>query len=364
MRFYATTLAAVVAFSSPQVILSSDEEVIDGYKVAKYPIENVLQEMLLPPVTAPGIGDIPAHLQYIVGLDQSGAVDTGTRMNLADPEYAATLSSGEFKPSDDGGFADQEINRCYNQNGGGWSMLDIESFTPSNSGGGFFAKFMSRSDSTLSNSGRGFFSKINGNDDLCTLTFKWNKDSTEAKIDGYFNALVGDSLGGFADEATRVSIELRPYWKWKFGIAMEKSMEKNAAKLDMKCCPPSDIGSSQCLGAATLGKEGSPCETISMACGKIKKKHAGKCAMYERVNKLGGIVPIPGFSGYLAYPLADRYGNPTPYNEFYFDAIKAKGVETLFHGIAPVGSESNKNDDGSESNKKNDGSESNKNEEL
>ena len=44
--------------------------------------------------------------------------------------------------------------------------------------------------------------------------------------------------------------------------------------------------------------------------------------------------------GYPIYPLADRYGNPTPpYNKFYEDAVSARGVETIFNGLERAGNE-------------------------
>ena len=48
---------------------------------------------------------------------------------------------------------------------------------------------------------------------------------------------------------------------------------------------------------------------------------------------LFGSLQIPGLANYLAYPLADKYGNETKYNSFYQAAIEKNGVNKLFEGV-------------------------------
>jgi len=324
MKFSRTTLfTATLAASYSQLGMALEEESISGITVEKYHISEAIQN-IPKPLTPEGV---PAHLQYIVGLDQGGAVVKNDGIPVADPEYAVSLSSGTF----DG--REQKLNRCY---GDGWTFYDNKS-----------KSIEVRPDEkkrSFSATGENFLSNISGSDSHCTLTFGWNKDFSEAKIDGYWEALIGDKLAMVADNFDLV-IEMQPYWRWKFnGVAMEPGLlnwikeSKFANDMDMKCCPPKD-NNQQCLGENKLGVKG-PCETISTACGDVSENNLEYCFMFKRRNLFpGGFVEIPGFNGYPVYPLADRYGKPTPYNKFYEDAVSARGVETIFHGIERAGND-------------------------
>ena len=194
--------------------------------------------------------------------------------------------------------------------------------------------------------GREFLTDISDNDDDCTLIFRWNRDMTVAKIEGYFDSkfkslpiLLKKKLGDVIDKnILSLSIELEPYWKWKFGLAITNPfLKKKFKNLDAKCCPPKrghDDGSEQeeCMGPNSLGKVGSSCETISMACGDIQEEHLEDCAMYKRKNQFGF---FSGGNYYLVYALADKYGDETPYNKV-FSEVYGKGIENLFHGVERV----------------------------
>lgn len=327
LSLFISSLLAITAHAEGEDIVGS------GISITKYDINGTLINMLKPPAVG------PEHLQYIIGLDQAGLAAAETGIKTADPEYAATLSSGTFDRNV------QKINRCY---GGGWSMFDVKSTElPTNN-------------STLSNTGRGFLSEISRNDKKCNLTFTWNKEFSKASISGYMDALVAgkaqeipfvpgivaDFFGGVTEAASNrfsaLSIELTSYWKWKFGLDVESSKLSDAEKKDFKCCPPKKNSNHSCLGPNKLGKEGQ-CETISKACGDIKQENFAICAMYERKNSLKPSllkpkwmdIP-PEYKGYLVYPLADKYGTPTPFYEFYMDAVKAQGLKTVFHGVKRV----------------------------
>jgi len=212
MKFSIRTLFAATILLSADTAFSHEEEVIDGIKVVKYPTSGVIKEMIFPR-DASAIGKIPAHMQYIVGLDQGGSIVSSTGLKIADPEYTITLSSGNFKSKWTwwGTMrAEQTINRCY---GGGWSFFDVYSQEwDANTG--------------LSGTGRDFFSKLNINErnDACSLVFKWDEDMTVAEIKGYWKAALGPFLGdasgavvSLSDVTTRLTIELQLYWEWKFG---------------------------------------------------------------------------------------------------------------------------------------------------
>lgn len=323
MKFSSRTTLFTVALAAASSQLGSalEEETISGINVVKYPVSEVIKQMPKP-LTPEGV---PPHLQYIVGLDQDGAVVQGTGIMNADPEYAITLSSGTF----DG--TKSVMNRCY---GGEWSLYDVADKN--------LIKRKFEGPRTLSSTGRDFLDKMSGSDSDCSLTFDWNEDFSEASITGYWESAVPQEQIGLWNSALDLRIELEPYWRWKFsGVDMEpgrfNSLKKSKMKkLDEKCCPPKE--SDQCLGENKLGVEG-PCETISMACGEIDEDDISACGMFRRRNMspLGFEIPIMG--GYPIYPLADRYGNPTPYNKFYEDAVSARGIETIFHGLERAGNE-------------------------
>ena len=298
----------------------SHEETVGNWSIQVCHTEDVLDDIPNPPVSLPEVGDLPAHLQYIIGLDQTGIVDMTEGVGMptgGDPEYAITLSSGEWKfqkhfwgkPT-----LTQTINRC---RGGGWTFFNVDSSTTH-----FYDKKF------VDKSGKEFFELINADDDKCNLYFAWNEDATEARITGYFDNF-------FAATAIDLSIKLQPYWKWKFGLKTSNKEGKEAKELDAKCCPPKDDGSS-CLGEATLGKAGTPCDTISMACGEIHKDNVSECAFYRRNNKMLGLVLA---SYYHAYPLADKNGEPTSYNTHFVDTYTSKGVTDIFHPLTESGTD-------------------------
>jgi len=314
MKFAAFILFSSLLFLSvPQSVFS--QKAIGNVDIEKYGISDAIDMIKAPKEISDSGVNIPPHMQYIVALDQSGSVVPGTGIKTADPEYAMTMSAGDLKktPSWSGSTLVQKINRCY---GDGWVFFDIASK----------ADFKN----TLSFTGEGFLTNISKKDSTCFLTFKWNTDTTKAKIEGYFDSLTSRTIGKVTDSALmRVEIKLEPYWQWKFGI----SDKFNGTSVDEKCCPPKH-GLEKCSGFGKLGK-GDGCETISMACGQIKEEDLEGCAMYKRSNFLGlfGSIQIPGLANYLAYPLADKYGNKTPYNSFYQAAIENNGVNKLFEGV-------------------------------
>lgn len=324
MKFNTISLlnSLLLLLFASQPALSREEDVIDGIKVARYPISDVVKEMQAPSDRSASGIEIPAHMQYIVGLDQPGNVVKGTGISVVDPEYAITLSAGDFSLKND--VLEQSLNRCY---GGFWTFFDNEK-------------------------GKEFLTVINGAGDGCNLTFRWNEDKTVGKILGYMETRVfdiaqkvywflpkswikggSDATGFFADKFSDFTIELQPYWKWKFGITSDKPDETT----DEKCCPAKNASKS-CFGPGKLGKS-DECETLSMACGEVKKEDLAACAMYKRRNKVADKeiqIPFFRFSSYLVYPLFDKYGVATPYNQFYSDAMKSNGIKNLFHGVAPA----------------------------
>lgn len=323
-NFLPLAIASFGLINSNQV--SADEEIIHGVKVTKYSVDKALDNMLKPPFD----NGTPAHFQYIIGLDQAGAMIEGTGMSMADPEYAVTLSSGTF----DGNK--QKINRCI---GGGWNLLYLDS---KEYGEG----------KVLSATGKDFLGQISDDDEQCHLTFTWNDDFTEADISGYFYALTDERWVELATGfLIGFTIELQPYWRWKFDGLQNEPKKKWFSKpepvdtsvfeeLDSKCCPRRKH---DCSGENVLGKEGD-CETISLACGPIDEANLGDCVFYKRRNLngvTGGELPkkLPFYLGYNIFPLMDKYGMKTSYEKYYKEAIKAKGVTTVFHGLERVNEE-------------------------
>ena len=208
----------------------------------------------------------------------------------------------------------QKYNRCY---GDGHSLIDHKW-------------------DRLGSTGTEFLTKISANDEDCVVYFKWNQDKSIARISNYWrSSLAGpkfaeEAVSGLLDEKFKFTIELAPYWKWKFGLKIwNPFLKMEASKLDKKCCPPKDE-TKQCMGPKKLGKEG-PCETISMACGDVKEEDVVDCKMYTRVTEwFGDKIP------YYVYALYDKYGNETPYNKVVAAAFEKNGVDTLFHGIERV----------------------------
>mmetsp|Transcript_28014 Transcript_28014/g.42936 ORF Transcript_28014/g.42936 Transcript_28014/m.42936 type:complete len:329 (-) Transcript_28014:716-1702(-) len=324
MKFSRATLVTVaMVATSSQFGMALEEETISGIKVVKYPVSEVIQRMPKPLIPE----GIPAHLQYIVGLDQDTAVVHGFSggFPFADPEYAIALSSGTFNGRK------QKLNRCH---GGAWTFYDVETTELHKTKSWLPPR-------KLTATGRDFLTKISGTDSDCTLTFGWNEDFSEAKIDGYWDSNIDNShFRGIANSFDLV-IEMEPYWRWKFnGVDMEPGTwnrlnPSKLEKMDAMCCPPKE--NNQCLGENKLGVEGL-CETISTACGEVSEENLSACVMFTRRNLFpGGFLEIPIMSNYPVYPLADRYGNPTPYNKFYGDAVSARGVETIFHGTERAG---------------------------
>jgi hypothetical protein len=240
-------------------------------------------------------------------------------MGDGDPEFAATLTSGtwikekEFmsKP-----HLKQAISRC---KGGGWVLFNNkEPF-----------------DFATVRTGRGFIDLIDKNDESCNLIFTWNEDASNAIITTYFlsNELIKKPL----EYVFKLEIGLTSYWKWKFGLKTSMKEKANALLMDSKCCPPPSEDVS-CLGEGVLGKAGTPCETISMACGEIAAENVNQCPFIHRKN--GAVGLKLGF--YNVYALSDKYGNPTTYMKHYVNVFKEKGVEDLFHPLERKNDKSSK----------------------
>jgi hypothetical protein len=289
-------LLAIFAISAPEYVLSSEDnqetDQVDGWTVSRFPTEDALKEMTPFLSTS---DDVPAHLQYVVGLDQSGLVGSWNRLPLADPEYGTALSGGKF--TNEGKNLKQVINRCA---GAGWT-----------------------------NAGKDFFTSINGDEDRCNLTFTWDEDRTKAVITGYFPEYLSA-----VDKVLSIEIYMRSYWKWKFGLKTKWSWSpfNSFNSLDKKCCPPKD-GNKKCAGKGTLGEKGSTCETISMACGEVASEDVTKCALMRRQNLGAGFIPV---FGYEVYALGDKHGEATPFFESYSKAVIDAGATTLFQGISEI----------------------------
>eukprot|EP00554_Chaetoceros_debilis_P011097 CAMPEP_0194108906 /NCGR_PEP_ID=MMETSP0150-20130528/8532_1 /TAXON_ID=122233 /ORGANISM="Chaetoceros debilis, Strain MM31A-1" /LENGTH=348 /DNA_ID=CAMNT_0038797731 /DNA_START=14 /DNA_END=1060 /DNA_ORIENTATION=- len=309
----------------PEKLLDLPEEW--SYKL--YNSQDVLQNMDSPYESNAEVGDFPPHLQYTFGFDQTGIVHPQEKVGMTsggDPEFAGVLTSGTWTKKTKKRFfsnpADeylQKFNRC----GSGWSL---------------FADNMAYQFSKkrwVDKTGNSFLDMISKNGyDTCELHFEWNQDLTSAKITNYFESTPTPMGKSFMS----LSIELAPYWRWKFGFEISKKEEKEAKLMDGKCCP-----SDSCRGKATLGEDG-PCETISMACGEILDDDVNQCPFFVRKNKIAGIKKIANY--YYVYPLGDKYGNPTPYFKHFIEAYVDNNVKHIFHVVKrnsdidiPIGNE-------------------------
>jgi hypothetical protein len=192
---------ALVALSTPTHVFSSEDDqetlpVYDGWNIKRFSTEDAIKEM------APFLlssEDIPAHLQYVVGLGQSGLVGSWNRLPVADPEYGAALSGGKF--TKEGKKLKQVINRCA---GAGWTFFDYDSQNIITG---------EKEQRFLTFTGKDFFSNINEDDDRCNLIFTWNEDRTKAVITGYF-----PEKASAMDKVLSIDIVMKDYWKWKFGL--------------------------------------------------------------------------------------------------------------------------------------------------
>lgn len=306
-------LWALVALNTPRNVFSNEDnqetaKVYDGWTIKRFSTEDAIKEM------APFLSsseDIPSHLQYVVGLGQSGLVGSWNRLPVADPEFGTALSGGKF--TKEGKKLKQVINRCA---GDGWTFFDYDSTSITT--GEKESRF-------LTFTGKDFFSSINEDEDRCNLIFTWNEDRTKAVITGYFPESASKAL----DSVLSIEIYMLSYWKWKFGLKTSWSPLNNFKNLDKKCCPPKN-GNNICSGKGTIGKKGSPCETISMACGEISPEDVTQCALMRRQNLGLGFFPL---FGYEVYALADKNGLVTPFEKYYSKAVIDAGVSTLFQGI-------------------------------
>jgi len=309
-------LKSSLTFSALNLLVAtSSAELEDDWTLKTYTTQDLIQNMLPPPTSSPEVGDLPVHLQYIVGLDQAGIVypTPGIGMGTGDPEFAATLSSGTWttekkflsKPT-----LMQTISRCQ---GGGWSLYGNDKTVEMSPG----------------NTGKAFVDMIDTTDVTCNLIFHWNKDASNARITEYFKSNVGYMKP--LEYILKLEIGLTSYWRWKFGLKTNGKEKANALLMDNKCCPPPSASLS-CLGKGTLGKADSPCETISMACGEILKENVNQCPLMHRKNGIGS----KDLAFYNVYALSDKYGNPTSYLKHYVKAYKEKGVEELFHPLERI----------------------------
>lgn len=313
---FGSFLLAIFAISAPEYVSSRPEydnqetDQVDGWAVNRFPTEDALKEMTPFLSTS---DDVPAHLQYVVGLDQSGLVGSWNRLPVADPEYGTALSGGKF--TKEGKKLKQVINRCAQD---GWTFFDNDSTSLATD---------PEEKRFLTATGKDFFTSINDDEDRCNLTFTWNEDRTKAVITGYFP----ETLSG-VDSVLSIEIYMRSYWNWKFGLKTKWAWFNNFKSLDKKCCPPKD-GNNKCAGEGTLGKKGSPCETISMACGELAPEDVTKCALMRRQNLGLGFIPV---FGYEVYALGDKYGEATPFFEPYSKAVIDAGVTTVFQGVSEI----------------------------
>jgi hypothetical protein len=133
------------------------QEAIGNVNIEKYGVLDAINMIKAPTVKSESGIDIPPHMQYIIALDQNGSVVPGTGFNVADPEYAMTMSAGDLTKTSrqSGSKLVQKINRCYAD---GWVFFDIASK----------ADFKN----TLSTTGEGFLTNISKKDSTCFLTFK------------------------------------------------------------------------------------------------------------------------------------------------------------------------------------------------
>jgi hypothetical protein len=304
------------AFSEKSQVPENLVDVPEEWSYKLYNSEDVIQNLDSPAVSNARIGDFPPHLQYTLGLDQTGIVHPNEKIGMTsggDPEFAGIFTTGTWTKKTKKRFFSapvdeylQELNRC----GSGWS---------------FFADNMTYKFSKnrcVDKTGNFFLHMIaKSGYDTCKLNFKWNQDLTSAKISNYFES----TPNPISKYLMSLSVELAPYWRWKFGFEISKKEEKEAKLMDGKCCP-----SDSCRGKATLGGDG-PCETISMACGEILDDDVNQCPFFIRKNKIAGIEKT--LNSYNVYPLGDKYGNPTPYFKHFIEAYVANKVEHVFHVV-------------------------------
>ena len=180
--------------------------------------------------------------------------------------------------------------------------------------------------------GKKFFERLatSSHPDHCALTFEWNENLSKAVIKGYFEELLGWLFGSVVGRVITLTVELEPFWAWKFGVESVGTLsEAQLQELDDVCCRPS---TASCEGPAVLGK-GDECDTISVACTAIlSPDQMATCAMWKRWNLLGGFLPIPGNAFYFGYPLGDKSLNPTGFFDSYVQAFIDVGVTRVFHG--------------------------------
>eukprot|EP00549_Striatella_unipunctata_P020020 CAMPEP_0118692668 /NCGR_PEP_ID=MMETSP0800-20121206/11433_1 /TAXON_ID=210618 ORGANISM="Striatella unipunctata, Strain CCMP2910" /NCGR_SAMPLE_ID=MMETSP0800 /ASSEMBLY_ACC=CAM_ASM_000638 /LENGTH=345 /DNA_ID=CAMNT_0006590723 /DNA_START=186 /DNA_END=1223 /DNA_ORIENTATION=+ len=292
-----------------------------GPSLRVFKLEDTLKH-LFPPQN----DDLPEHLKYSLHMDQAGAINTDyTLYNI----FPANLVNDFPVGSEYGGqseaalvFPDnpsriQPIDSC----NGGW-LLFYTNITEVNSKPIIMTGLESIDDRV-----------VNG---FCNYTFVWNRDFTKVEINSGFNSLFGVVIGTMFDLFIELSAELEPYWAWKFGISIPRRKqlsEEEYNELDRICCPVAmDDPTNPCWGEATLGVNGSACETISMACpGKISLTDAQPCGMWKRVTS--GILGFPDYGTYSMFPIGDKYGNPTPFFDKYVEVLKnMSGLDELFYG--------------------------------
>ena len=177
-------------------------------------------------------------------------------------------------------------------------------------------------------SGPDFFSDINRDDDRCNLRLHWNKDFTKNTIKSYWD----DNLTGKMFDAGlfKLTFEMAPYWKWKYGLKVSWKEREQAKKLDETCCPSKKIFRDPCSGPGVLGKPGTSCETISDACGDIKSEDMGKCVYFKRKHYAASIKNI---ATYYVYPIADKDGKPTMFYKHFYKTYEDHGITALFHPL-------------------------------
>jgi len=286
-------------------------------------LENTLKH-LFPPQS----DGLPEYVKYSQFMDQSGAVNTDYSLYNTFPvnlindipvgvEYAGLSESALVFPDNPNRI--QAINSC----DGGWLSFYTD-ITEVNSKPLLMTGLESIHDRVRYN--------------LCSLNLVWNRDFTKFEITSGFKNIVGVgvALGAVGDFLMKLSNELEPYWAWKFGVSIprrKRLSEEEYNELDQICCPAAmDNLTNPCWGEATLGLNGSTCETISMACpGKISLADAKPCGMWKRINR--GIVGFPEYGTYFMFPIGDKYGNPTPFFDIHMEVLKnISGLDEVFYG--------------------------------
>lgn len=209
--------------------------------------------------------------KYVMWLDQSVSADGGNTMDgtlslaSADPEALAVV----VPPTRD--VQTQHQDRCL---GATWTMWGGGNVSGTNTGPGFWKSVASKN---------------------CDLTFKWNKEHTEAVIAGYWYGLgLGKSLGWVVEQTIfTVTIELNKKWDSLFAAKTEQDLQA-AINRWPECCEPD--GASKSL------------DDVVRACNpKVKPE----CALYYRRNYPGGdfgpenrLTPVWPMQGYAVYPVA------------------------------------------------------------